>query len=157
MIREMPDAAVKPKGCTNLKLRQLTRRVSQHYDSFTARAGLKTTQYSLLTAVDRMGPLPPGELARLMHMEPSTLTRNLKPLSDAGWVLVGEGADGRSRLVSVTPEGKAKRAEAKRLWRQAQDALNDKLGAARVAALHALLDDSLVLFDDEPESADDHA
>jgi DNA-binding MarR family transcriptional regulator len=144
-------AQTKLSGCTNLKLRQLTRRVSQHYDSYTALAGLKTTQYSLLTAVDRLGPLPPGELARLMHLEPSTLTRNLKPLADAGWVVVGEGADARSRLVQITAEGHAKRAEAKRLWRQAQEALNAKLGPPRVAALHALLDDSLALFDETPE------
>jgi hypothetical protein len=37
-----------PRGCTNLKLRQLTRRVSQHYDRIVGAAGLKTTQYSLL-------------------------------------------------------------------------------------------------------------
>ncbi|MEG2632944.1 MAG: MarR family transcriptional regulator, partial [Comamonas sp.] len=40
-----------PKGCTNLKLRQLTRLVTRHYDHYTAAAGLKTTQYSLLSHV----------------------------------------------------------------------------------------------------------
>lgn len=149
----MKNELAPPKvvGCTNLKLRQLTRRVSQHYDAFTLQAGLKTTQYSLLTAVDKLGPLPPGELARLMHMEPSTLTRNLKLLSGAGWLQVGEGADARSRLVSITAEGKVKRTEAKRLWRQAQDALNGKFGADTVAALHALLDEGLARFDETPE------
>jgi len=29
-----------PRGCTNLKLRQLTRRVSQHYDRIVGVAGL---------------------------------------------------------------------------------------------------------------------
>ena len=27
------DTAVKPQGCTNFKLRQLMRRVAQHYDA----------------------------------------------------------------------------------------------------------------------------
>ena len=50
-----------PQGCTNLKLRQLMRRVSQFYDAEMARAGLKTTQYSLLSYVDKLGPVRPGE------------------------------------------------------------------------------------------------
>ena len=34
----------KPQGCTNLKLRQLMRRVAQHYDAELAKMGSKTTQ-----------------------------------------------------------------------------------------------------------------
>ena len=62
----MPESdtpATLPRGCTNLQLRQLTRRVTQHYDAKMAAAGLKTTQYSLLTAVLSMGPARPADLA----------------------------------------------------------------------------------------------
>lgn len=135
-----------PQGCTNLRLRQLMRRVSQHYDAEMARAGLKTTQYSLLTHVVKIGPIRPGDLARAMKMEPSTLTRNLKPLVDAGWVEVSAGSDGRSRLVSITQAGRDKRAEAQRRWKVAQESLNQLLGAQRVLALHALIDDSMALL-----------
>lgn len=144
----------KPQGCTNLRLRQLMRRVSQHYDVEMARAGLKTTQYSLLTHVVKIGPIRPGDLARAMKMEPSTLTRNLKPLVDAGWVDVCAGSDGRSRLVSITPAGRDKRVEAQRRWRVAQESLNQLLGAQRVSALHALIDDSMALLS-PLESADE--
>jgi DNA-binding MarR family transcriptional regulator len=137
-----PEAAA-PRGCTALKLRQLTRRVSQHYDQYVGAAGLKTTQYSLLSAIDKLGPLRPGELAERMEMDASTLTRNLQPLVAAGWVETGPGDDSRSRRVAITPAGHAKRAEAQREWKRAQLALNERLGVARVAALHALLDDSL--------------
>ena len=78
-----------PVGCTNLKLRQLTRRVTQHYDQHLAGSGLKITQYSLLAHVDRLGPLAPGELARRMDMGASTLTRNLQPMISAGWLVLG--------------------------------------------------------------------
>ena len=43
----------------------------------------------------------------------------------------------------ATEAGRAKRAEAQREWKQAQLALNARLGEARVAALHALLDECL--------------
>ncbi|HWI83291.1 MarR family winged helix-turn-helix transcriptional regulator [Ramlibacter sp.] len=150
------DDAVKPRGCTNLKLRQLMRRVAQHYDAELARAGLKTTQYSLLSYVARLGPIRPGELAREMKMDASTLTRNLRPLVDAGWLELGPGADGRSRLVTATAAGREKRKEAQRRWRVAQEAINALLGEPRVAALHALIDESLELLAPWPrEAADD--
>lgn len=133
----------KPQGCTNLRLRRLSRLVSRHYDAHVAASGLKTTQYSLLSHVLHLGPLRPVDLARAMNVEASTLTRNLKPMVAAGWLTQGEGPDARSRLIAVTDAGRAKRAEAQAHWRDAQLSLNDLLGVERVLALHALLDESL--------------
>ncbi|MGJ7494435.1 MarR family winged helix-turn-helix transcriptional regulator [Variovorax sp. RT4R15] len=132
-----------PQGCTNLRLRRLSRLVSRHYDAHVAASGLKTTQYSLLSHVLHLGPLRPVDLARAMNVEASTLTRNLKPMVAAGWLTQGEGPDARSRLIAVTDAGRAKRAEAQAHWRDAQLGLNDLLGVERVLALHALLDESL--------------
>ena len=51
-VHRLPsDPAARPQGCTSFKLRQLMRRVTQHYDLELAKAGLKTTQYSLLSHV----------------------------------------------------------------------------------------------------------
>jgi DNA-binding MarR family transcriptional regulator len=144
-----------PKGCTNLKLRQFMRQVAQHYDAELASAGLKTTQYSLLSYVDKLGPIRPGELATSIKMDASTLTRNLKPLVEAGWVTVSAGTDARSRLVSVTDAGRAKRSEAKHQWRVAQDGINRLLGKSRVAQLHALIDSSMDLLTPAVGSAGD--
>jgi len=45
-------AATRPEGCTNFKLRQLARRVSQLYDAEVGKAGLKTTQLPVTMAAD---------------------------------------------------------------------------------------------------------
>jgi DNA-binding MarR family transcriptional regulator len=146
------DAAVKPRGCTNLKLRQLSRVVTRYYDAYVARTGLKNTQYSLLSHVALLGPIRPSDLARHMRVDASTLTRNLQPLMAQGWVQLGPGEDARSRLVEATDAGRAKRTEGQRAWKQAQLALNARLGANRVAALHAVLDECIErLDDDRPE------
>jgi len=137
------NTSTKPQGCTNFKLRQLVRRVSQLYDLELAKAGLKTTQYSLLSHVLRLGPIRPGDLAEAMTMDASTLTRNLKPLVAAGWLELMPGDDGRSRSVHITPAGRDKRAEAQRHWKAAQEQLNQQLGADTVMALHVLADQSL--------------
>jgi DNA-binding MarR family transcriptional regulator len=135
------DAVVKPQGCTNFKLRQLLRRVAQHYDAEMGKSGLKTTQYSLLSYVCKLGPVRPVDLAGAMTISPSTLSRNLQPLVAAGWLALESGDDARSRRVVATDAGREKRQEAQRRWRVAQENLNLMLGPQRVLALHALLDD----------------
>lgn len=148
--------APQPQGCTHLQLRQLMRRVAQLYDAELVRSGLKTTQYSLLSALDKLGPMAPGALAGVLRLQPSTLTRNLQPLLAAGLVAVGPGRDARSRLVELTEAGRARRAEARQCWKSAQLALNERLGVERVVALHALIQESMALLaDDElPHAAD---
>jgi DNA-binding MarR family transcriptional regulator len=148
----MSAVTLQPRGCTNFKARQLARLLSRHYDAELAHAGLKTTQYSLLGHVLRLGPLAPGELARRMGLDASTLTRNLQPLVAAGWLVQGAGADARTRCISITDEGRAKHAEAQRHWKAAQAQVNGLFGAERVAALHALIDDCIaVLGETAPE------
>jgi DNA-binding MarR family transcriptional regulator len=149
------DNPTQPQGCTNFKIRQMMRLVSQQYDAELGKTGLKTTQYSLLAHVERLGPIRPGELAQAMRLDASTLTRNLKPLVDAGWLRIEAGTDDRSRSVIITDAGRAKREEAKRYWKAAQDKINRTLGVERVLALHALIDDSLALLSTNDQGAED--
>lgn len=132
-----------PRGCSSQKVRRLSRRLSQHFDHIVAASGLKTTQYSLLSHVVQLGPLRPGELARAMDLDASTLTRNLRPLVDAGWVEIGPGDDERSRTVSATVAGRVKHADAQKDWKRAQLAFNERLGVDMVARLHALVDECM--------------
>jgi DNA-binding MarR family transcriptional regulator len=138
--------SAQPQGCTNFQLRQLMRSVSRHYDLEMAKIGLKTTQYSLLSNLVKLSPVRPGDLAAAMKMEPSTLTRNLKPLIAAGWAELAAGVDGRSRSVTITEAGRIKRTEAQRRWKVAQLGLNQTLGVRRVVALHVLISESLELL-----------
>ena len=140
-------AVERPQGCTNLKLRQLMRRVAQRYDAEVGQVGLKGTQYSLLSYVVRLGPIRPVDLAAGMNVDASTLSRNLKPLVTAGWLTLEPGVDARSRLVHATEAGRAKRVEAQRRWRVAQEGVNATLGPQRVIALHALIDEAMRALD----------
>jgi DNA-binding MarR family transcriptional regulator len=135
-----------PRGCTNYKVRQLMRLVGHHYDAELGKAGLKGTQYALLGHVLKHGPIRPGDLAQLMRMDASTVTRNLKPLADAGWLRIDSGPDGRSRSVAITDAGRAKWVDAQRFWKVAQQRVNRMLGVERVLALHALIDESFDLL-----------
>jgi len=148
--------ATVPQGCTNLRLRRFTRRISREYDAVVTAAGLKTTQYSLLSHIHHMGPMRLAALAAELDMDASTLTRNLQPLVAQGWVEQQPGEDARSRQVTLTAAGRAKRSEAQRVWKQAQLSLNDRLGAERVVRLHALIDECMAILDDaDTEQSDE--
>jgi DNA-binding MarR family transcriptional regulator len=146
-----PDkSASKPaapvRGCTCLRLRKLTRRVTQHYDAHLAQAGLRITQFSVLSMLEYTDSLSVSELAERLEMDRTTLSRSLGPLEAAGWVEMGPGRDARSRALRITAAGRETWARAKPHWRRAQDELNQALGLEQVAGLHGLLDDSLARF-----------
>jgi DNA-binding MarR family transcriptional regulator len=147
------ETLTKPRGCTSFKVRQLSRRLSQHYDAEVSRSGLKTTQYSLLSHLARLGPSRPVDLAGELKTTASTLSRNLQPLIAAGFIAQGAGADARSLLVQLTESGEAKRREAQQYWKSAQQKINALLGVERVLALHQLVDDALELLGADDESA----
>lgn len=135
-------------GCTCAKLRRLTRRVTAVYDHALAAAGLRVTQFSLLASLRAAREdVPVSRLAESQDMDRTSLTRTLKPLVDAGWVVVRPSPDdARVRLVSITPEGEAQWQAARVHWRRAQDEVRATLGADTLGALHHLLDNAVPLF-----------
>jgi DNA-binding MarR family transcriptional regulator len=123
-------------------LRRLARTVSRLYDRHLATTGLKTTQYSLLKSVAFQAS-PVAELAARLGTERTTLTRNLKPLLDAGWVALNPGADTRQRIATITRSGRDKIKAARQAWLAAQTELERELGTPAVHALHASIDIAL--------------
>ena len=125
--------------CNNLALRQAARHVSQLYDRYMAEAGLRGTQFSILSKLSRLGPLPIGKLADAMVMERTALSRAIGPLERDGLVAVGEGSNKRTRRVALTDAGAAKLKAAQVHWRRAQKAFEAAFGSADAEALRASL------------------
>lgn len=125
------------------KLRRMERFVAAHFDDELAKVGLKATQLGLLSEVIRLQPVCPGELARALSIDPSTLTRNMKPLLAAGWIEVGPGSDARSRSTRITHAGHAKQSKAQQRLFTAQRSIEEKLGPRRMAELEKLIHESL--------------
>ncbi|HVK50402.1 MAG TPA: helix-turn-helix domain-containing protein, partial [Pseudoxanthomonas sp.] len=76
--------------CTCFHLRRATRRVSQIYDRELAAVDLSLNEYSILRRTSE-APRALGDLADALGMDRSTLSRNLKPLLDEGWLLEVRG------------------------------------------------------------------
>lgn len=135
------------RGCTCSKLRRLTRRVTAVYDRALAQAGMRVTQYSVLAFLRRTPGSQLSALAEAMDMDRTTLTRNLKPLVDAGWVETGSSEhDARVRTVHLTARGEAQFQMARSYWRRAQNEVTASIGQAGTSDLHELIDRYLPLF-----------
>jgi DNA-binding MarR family transcriptional regulator len=146
--------AAPPCGCTCAKLRRLSRRVTAVYDRELAAAGLRVTQYSMLSVIQReagQDGMPLTALAERLDMDRTTLTRNLKPLIAQSWAeLVTSEVDARLRLARVTPAGVAAWQAARPHWKRAQLEVNRTLGDDTVERLHQWLDDVTPLFRPPP-------
>lgn len=129
--------------CTCFELRRLNRGVTALYDRHLQAAGLRATQYALLSWLERRGPLPMAELAQHMGMDRTTLTRNARAPLAQGWI-VKHGAragcgDPRAVWLALTPAGIERHRAARRLWRRAQQQMHAMLGDEGLDALHRLI------------------
>lgn len=133
-----PHGEKRRSACVCINLRSMSRAVSQIYDGALAPAGLKVTQFSLLRAIERLGPTPVGALADDQELDRTTLTRNLALLERDGLVEQSPGADKRTSLARLTRAGSAAIARALPHWQGVQKELRRTLGAETLAQLSDL-------------------
>jgi DNA-binding MarR family transcriptional regulator len=101
-------------------LRQASRAVSRLYDEELRGVGLRTTQFSLLRHLRRAGAVRQRDLGGLTALDETTLTRNLRPLINKGWVAARPGEDRREKWLTITPKGVALLDAACPAWERAQ-------------------------------------
>lgn len=103
--------------------------MSQHYDKIMAPAGLRGTQFTILTVLSRLESLSISNLAEYLVMDRTTLTRNLKPLEKEGYLKVlPDVKDRRSRRIELTKAGKKAQKTALPYWQTAQGEMVDFIG-----------------------------
>ncbi len=128
--------------CNCSSLRKASRRLSQFYDVCLAPCGLKSTQFAILSEINRREEEAPtiGEMAGALAMDASTVGQNLRPLERDGLISIDRAQDDRRRRnVRLTPQGEAVYAAARPLWSEAQARFEHQFGAQQAADLRALL------------------
>src|SRR5580704_13606335 len=133
------DGLSGPDGCNCLAARQAARHITQFYDQLLAPSGLRSTQFSILAKLRRLGPMTINVLAGDMVMDRTTLGRNIRPLERDGLIAVERGRrDRRSKTLRLTEAGAARFREAVKEWAQAQKQFEAVFGQ-RTIDLRALL------------------
>ena len=118
-------------ACACFAFARASRSVTQHYNSFFRQGGLRSTQFSLLAHVLVHEPATMGLLADEMVLDRSTLTRNLRPLTDAGYLKVTRPKGERAKVVRITAKGRRKLEATAGLWRTAHELFLKAFGEAR--------------------------
>jgi DNA-binding MarR family transcriptional regulator len=125
--------------CACSQVRRLARKLSSLYDTLLSPEDLTITQYSLLANIERGGQLSHTVLAEKMGMERTTLTRNLRSLTRAKWVVAATGKDRRQHLLQLTAAGRRKLVRTLPLWEEAQRQFFSQIGSEPLQELRALL------------------
>jgi DNA-binding MarR family transcriptional regulator len=127
------------RECVGGCVRKMNRMLTTIYDRAFARAGLKTSQFTMLVVVANRGRARPAELTRLLQLDESTLSRNVERMRTNGWLRLKPDGDRRSHLIELTDKGEALLRKCLPLWQQVQREVSARLGAESVAALRAAL------------------
>ena len=114
--------------CLNLQLRKANRVMSQIYDAYLAPVGIKTSQFSILRAIDYFHMTTNRQLQEALILDQTSLTRALKPLIRDGYIVVSiDAEDRRQKQLVLSTKGNALLAAALDEWNKAQAHVSERL------------------------------
>jgi DNA-binding MarR family transcriptional regulator len=136
--------------CLCLHLQRAARTIARKFDEALRQVGLSHGQFSLLISLNRTDAPRLGDVARVLGMDRTTLTANLKPLERRGLLSVSrDEQDGRGRRLALTKAGLGLLGEAFPIWRKTHGEVDQLL---RDESADALREDLLALaFPPGPE------
>lgn len=105
--------------CLCLHVQRAARALARRFDEALRPVGLTQGQFSLLVSLNRPSPPAMGDVAKLLVLDRTTLTANLKPLERRGLVKIKvDPQDRRSRRLVLTDAGRAVLAAAAPIWKR---------------------------------------
>jgi len=110
-LREFPDLP-----CMCASFRRAARALTHLYDEALRPVGLRATQFTIMQVLSLAGEVSQGQLAQMLAMDSTTLTRTLQIMSREGWIAERRGEDRRERLNRALP-----------CWEKAQTQLGRQL------------------------------
>lgn len=112
------------RACHCLAARRRARELTRLYEEKLRPHGLRATQFSILAALAQKGPTPLGELAEILGLERTTLTRSADLLERHGWIDTAPSEDARERPLRLTAEGRHKVESAFPAWKEVQELID---------------------------------
>jgi DNA-binding MarR family transcriptional regulator len=136
--------------CPGFRLRQAARVLTKRYDDALRPLGLQMSQLPILAALAIFGERGASmkALADAIVMDPTTLTRNVRPLERAGLVRVARSPDdARARVVLLTRAGERALEAAFPVWESSLAGIRKAVGLRALADLHSRLDEIIAIRD----------
>jgi len=125
--------------CLCFATQRAARALARRFDEVLRPVGLTSGQFSLLMSLNQPAPPSVGSLARLLGMDRTTLTANLKPLERQGLVeTTVDPDDRRGRLLILKNAGRKRLNAALPIWHSAHAEV-DRLVRSDAESLRASL------------------
>jgi len=121
--------------CVAVRLRLLTRAVNKLYNKALRPHGLTVSQMNILVAVSCLKEAKQQDVCHVLHLDRSTLSRDVERMRTQGWVTTSSGEDGRTSLLKLTTNGRRLLQEVIPAWETAQRQATELLGTEHVATL----------------------
>ena len=122
--------------CVAVRLRMLNRVITNIYDDVLRPLDLKVSQMNILVAAAKMGTARPIEVCEHLHLDVSTLSRNVERMKARGWLEVVPDEDGRSQPFRLSAPGRKLLERAIPAWSEAQQQVKKVLGNGFVEQLN---------------------
>src|SRR4051794_15465970 len=123
------------RNCIAVRPRLLNRVVTNFYDDALRPLGLKVSQLNVLVVTARLGLARPAQVCKILQLDASTLSRNVKPLQAHGWLEVVPDEDARAQPFRLTAQGRRLIEKAVPAWQEAQRRATELLGDEVVGLL----------------------
>jgi DNA-binding MarR family transcriptional regulator len=114
--------------CYCASLRQAARAISNKYDAALRGTQLTITQFTLLTALEKMDRPRVNDLADALAMDQTTLSRTLKIMERDGLIATVAGEDRRETRWVMAARGRDRFKRAYPRWKAAQRDIEKLLG-----------------------------
>ncbi len=121
--------------CIAVRLRVLTRAVTKLYNKALRPHGLTVSQMNILVAVSRLGDAKQQEVCRILHLDKSSLSRDVERMRARGWLDIQSGEDRRTGLLRVARSGRVLLQKTFPAWHRAQRQAKALLGETDIASL----------------------
>ena len=116
------------RECIAVRMRMLNRFITNIYDEALRPLGLKVSQMNILVAAAKMEIARPADVCERLHLDVSTLSRNVERMKARGWFEVVPDEDGRAQPFRLTSEGRRLLHKAAPAWKKAQEKAETFLG-----------------------------
>lgn len=121
--------------CLAGRVRLLNRVITNIYDHALQPLGIKINQANILVMLTLTDQASSADIARVLSMEKSTVSRNVDRMKKKEWIDVAGKDDGLSQIITVTSKGRKLLAAAHVEWKKAQKQAAELLGEEGVAAV----------------------
>lgn len=121
------------EGCVCRNLRMTTRITTQYFDQIFQAVELPVTQFALLADIASHENIAISELAEILLMDQTTVTRNIEILRKKGYVNVRtDDNDSRKKCISISDSGENKLNEAIPVWNNVHYLLEQEIGTKKL-------------------------